>query len=323
MKQNGGTLAGTALSLGTGIVSQAMANKQNVELMHEQMAFNQRESEKQRRATYEQWLRELAYNNPQSQVDRLKAAGINPALVFGGSMDNSAPASGAMAEASGSGLARVSPYQLDPLTAAQVENLKAKTDQTRQETEGKKIENSIGRLNEQAFKSAYEEGLVHSAMKAGFAKDIANSRLSAYSLFSSAWNYAILTGISMEESLNETELYHFGDTYSFETGLPVIPYSEKSFERAKSLFIADQESQKAALDAAKKMSELEQEKNDKNFDIWKVINDDAEAGKTWAQVLRIGLWLWETIAGGPSIRLPGRTKINNHTTIGTINNGNK
>lgn len=151
MRQNGGTLAGTALSLGTGIASQAMANKQNIELMHEQMAFNQRESEKQRRATYEQWLRELAYNNPQSQVDRLKAAGINPALAFGGSMDNSAPASGAMAEASGSGLARVSPYQLDPLTAAQVENLKAKTENERAKTE---TENTLRQATLDKLKSA-------------------------------------------------------------------------------------------------------------------------------------------------------------------------
>ncbi len=106
---------GTAtLNQGGNIISTAMANDANEDMQRRQNAWN-----------LEQWHRNNAYNHPAAQMQRLKAAGLNPDLMYGqnaaGAMGNSS------SPAQGSNPIPKQPFQmtLDPLMLAQLRLLNA------------------------------------------------------------------------------------------------------------------------------------------------------------------------------------------------------
>lgn len=105
---------GTAtLNQGGNIISTAMANAANEDMQRRQNAWN-----------LEQWNRNNAYNHPAAQMQRLKAAGLNPDLMYqqGTPGISSAPAQG-------SNPIPKQPFQmqLDPLMLAQLKNIEADT----------------------------------------------------------------------------------------------------------------------------------------------------------------------------------------------------
>lgn len=109
---------GTAtLNQGGNIISTAMANSANEDMQRRQNAWN-----------LEQWNRNNAYNHPAAQMQRLKAAGLNPDLMYGqnagGAMGNSS------SPAQGSNPIPKQPFQmqLDPLMLAQIKNIEADTE---------------------------------------------------------------------------------------------------------------------------------------------------------------------------------------------------
>lgn len=95
------------------IISTAMANDANERMQHEQNKWN-----------LEQWNRNNAYNSPAAQMQRFKAAGLNPDLIYqqGTPGISSAPAQG-------SNPIPKQPFQmqLDPLMLAQLKNIEADT----------------------------------------------------------------------------------------------------------------------------------------------------------------------------------------------------
>ena len=95
------------------IISTAMANDANERMQHEQNKWN-----------LEQWNRNNAYNSPAAQMQRFKAAGLNPDLMYqqGTPGLSSAPAQG-------SNPIPKQPFQmqLDPLMLAQLKNIEADT----------------------------------------------------------------------------------------------------------------------------------------------------------------------------------------------------
>lgn len=95
------------------IISTAMANSANERMQHEQNKWN-----------LEQWNRNNAYNSPAAQMQRFKAAGLNPDLMYqqGTPGISSAPAQG-------SNPIPKQPFQmqLDPLMLAQLKNIEADT----------------------------------------------------------------------------------------------------------------------------------------------------------------------------------------------------
>ncbi len=103
-----------ALSQGTNIISTAMTNNANERMQQQQNKWN-----------LEQWNRNNAYNHPAAQMQRLKAAGLNPDLMYGqnagGAMGNSA------SPAQGSNPIPKQPFQLDPLLYSQLRLLDAQT----------------------------------------------------------------------------------------------------------------------------------------------------------------------------------------------------
>ena len=105
-------LGGAALAAGANIISTAMTNSANEEMQQEQNKWN-----------LEQWHRNNAYNSPAAQMQRLKAAGINPDLMYG---QNAGGASGnSSSPAQGTQPIPKQPFFLDPLMLAQLSLLDA------------------------------------------------------------------------------------------------------------------------------------------------------------------------------------------------------
>lgn len=104
------------------MVSQWMANEQSTKL-----------ADMANQWSIEQWNRENEYNLPVNQVARMRAAGINPGLMYGqNGMMNEAASSPAVTSAAGS----IRPYIMDPLTAAQVSLIDSQREKTDAETTG-------------------------------------------------------------------------------------------------------------------------------------------------------------------------------------------
>lgn len=92
-------------------ISTLINNHHNEQLIKEQNQWN-----------LEQWQRENFYNSPQQQMLRLKAAGLNPNLMYGNGAGSLLSAPSPTIQAS-----RTEAPQVDPLAMAQINNLKADT----------------------------------------------------------------------------------------------------------------------------------------------------------------------------------------------------
>ena len=84
--------AGTALALGIGgsllngifgFGAQSSANKTNLQIARETNAQNYKIFQEQMAYNTDMWNKQNEFNLPKNQVQRLLAAGINPAAVFG------------------------------------------------------------------------------------------------------------------------------------------------------------------------------------------------------------------------------------------------
>lgn len=105
-------LAGVVLGQGANIVNTAMTNQANERMQQQQNAWN-----------LEQWHRNNEYNSPAAQLQRMKAAGLNPDLMYG--QNASGAAGNASSPAQGSNPIPKQPFQLDPLMYAQLRLLNA------------------------------------------------------------------------------------------------------------------------------------------------------------------------------------------------------
>lgn len=135
------TALGTATFNQAGnIISTAMANSANERMQHEQNKWN-----------LEQWNRNNAYNSPAAQMQRFKAAGLNPDLMYqqGTPGISSAPAQG-------SNPIPKQPFRvdLDPTMFAQLglidsqkKNIDADTQVKLADAEGRQQNNFINQLN--------------------------------------------------------------------------------------------------------------------------------------------------------------------------------
>lgn len=109
-------IASAGLNQGGNIISTAMANSANEDMQRRQNAWN-----------LQQWHRNNAYNHPAAQMQRLKAAGLNPDLMYGqnagASMGNSS------SPAQGSNPIPKQPFRmdLDPLMYSQIKLLQSQT----------------------------------------------------------------------------------------------------------------------------------------------------------------------------------------------------
>lgn len=69
-------IAGSVVGQGANIAGQSAMNKK-------QRQWASAEAEKAYQRNIEQWMRENAYNDPSQQMARMKAAGLNPNMIYG------------------------------------------------------------------------------------------------------------------------------------------------------------------------------------------------------------------------------------------------
>ena len=112
MASNAFDLGSATLMAGANLLSTHMTNRANERMQQEQNKWN-----------LEQWERNNEYNSPAAQMQRLKAAGINPDVMYGqnagGAVGNSS------SPAQGTNPIPKQPFQLDPLMFARMRLLDA------------------------------------------------------------------------------------------------------------------------------------------------------------------------------------------------------
>ena len=126
-----------------------------------QRDWNEQQAAQANQWNIENWQRQNAYNDPAAQMQRLRNAGINPALAFAsGQVDNTAstPADAQMAH-------EWSPYQIDPATASVIDRNKAEAENLRSQIPVNK--QKVNELKENANKIKQEAALLGISVEIG------------------------------------------------------------------------------------------------------------------------------------------------------------
>lgn len=120
------SVAAAAIGAASSLLGNFFGSYHNEQMVEQTNANNRELIERQNQMNIEQWQRENAYNHPVNQMLRLRAAGINPGIMYGsgGVMNSSAPSP---AMQSSRDVPPQSTFQIDPLTVAQIENIDAQT----------------------------------------------------------------------------------------------------------------------------------------------------------------------------------------------------
>lgn len=162
-------LAGT-VGAGLNAYSANMANK-----------WNRREADKNRKWQEEMWNKQNEYNLPVNQLQRIKAAGLNPNLVFGqngmstqgasfgGNVSNpqmTSPQYGDMLKGVGSAIQMYQQYRMKQAELDLLESQKKKTDNeaafVASQTVGQDWQNSYNQTMEDVKKAVEEQALTNS-----------------------------------------------------------------------------------------------------------------------------------------------------------------
>lgn len=182
-KLNPNSWFGSALSGGASLIGNIVGNAQQNANIDKQIAFQREENDKARafnkamaeqanQWSIDQWNRENQYNSPEAMRQRLRDAGVNADLFYGGNAQNTASASPSVTPVAPATPTDVSALGQkatigditnnvvnQSLAAAQIRKLGADTGKSRQETENLKVEGKIlsadaltrAAMNEQAL----------------------------------------------------------------------------------------------------------------------------------------------------------------------------
>lgn len=284
---------------------------QNMRMTMLTNASNRRNIELQNQQNLAQWQRENEYNDPINQMQRMRNAGLNPALMYGGGSTIAASAPSPVMQGARDVAPQMAGYD-SPLDAilklAQVRNIDASTEETKETTKGKEIDNSVSGMNKSAFEQAFNAGLVTDAQKAGLSKIISDSRIARYAQFEAAWNFAILTGVSLADSYTAGRVGERGvwqsDSDGKETMMLPFEFTEAAYKRAQNLYVGGTDAQIEANKAAKLVAETQAQQKQKDFDIFKSLNDMAKSDnwmeRTSARIALLGLFIAEQRFSLPS-----------------------
>lgn len=142
-------LASAAISAGSGAANTISAGKMN----KRGEKFAREENANQRQFQIDMWNRQNAYNDPQQQMERLKAAGINPHFYMSGGQ--SGPTSAPVPSSGGGAQPNFKAADFTPIAQsgqtmlqaemmkAQIDNIKADTAKKSEETTGVTLSNGI------------------------------------------------------------------------------------------------------------------------------------------------------------------------------------
>lgn len=140
MSGGGGDAVGAAIGLG----SMLWNNYQQKKMMAQQNAWNRQNALDAYNRDIAFWEKQNQYNSPQQMMDRWKMAGLNPNLIYGGANSGGASTSSVKSPVVESGAEprfmignvpqMISQFQDVELKHAQIDNVKAQTDQTKNNT---------------------------------------------------------------------------------------------------------------------------------------------------------------------------------------------
>lgn len=281
--------------------SQQDANDTNIALARQQNQYN-----------LDQWMRENQYNLPRNQVERLKAAGINPALAYanGSMMNESAPSP--QMTAGRVQAPYVSPVDLSQIRLndamankadAEADAANATAGNTREDTRSKQIANALAGIDLKAWESLDKEGLIEDAKRAGLEQDIRSNDLTSYQLIEAAWDFLIYTGYPEDAMTGQYGAGHLRDD--------MFTYDPVRLKKAQAEFVGTQDANIATQNAARILASKQAEFNGNSGEIMKEINDAAAKGEVWAKICKIALFILEQRSGQPGISLsfsPTRSK---------------
>lgn len=158
---------GSAIAAGASLVGNIVGAQQQNSNIDKQIAYQREENERSRafnkamaeqanRWSIEQWNRENQYNSPAAMRQRLRDAGVNADLFYGGNAQNTASASPSVTPVAPATPTDVSAFGQkatvgdvtnnvvnQALASAQIRKLGADTGKSRQETENLKVEGKI------------------------------------------------------------------------------------------------------------------------------------------------------------------------------------
>lgn len=186
-------LAAASIAAGANMNSTLWTNAANEEMQQQQNKWN-----------LEQWNRNNAYNHPAAQMQRLKAAGLNPDLLYGqnagGAMGNSS------SPAQGTQPIPKQPFFLDPtmfaqlgLIDAQKKNVDADTQVKLADAEGKQQNNFINQLNVVRTKGILDH--INSLLE--------NDKQELFDTFYKIWDYSLME----EEAAHVGNTAHYNEQY--------------------------------------------------------------------------------------------------------------
>lgn len=160
-------ILGSVLSGGASLIGNVVGNKKQNSNINKQIAFQREENEKSRafnkamaeqanQWSIDQWNRENQYNSPEAMRQRLRDAGVNADLFYGGNAQNTASSSPSVTPVAPGTPTDVSAIGQkatigditnnvvnQALASAQIRKLEADKGKTRQETENLKVEGKI------------------------------------------------------------------------------------------------------------------------------------------------------------------------------------
>ena len=118
----GSSLVGAGASLLGNLIgsaNQSSVNKTNMQIAQMNNEFNERMMQKQMDYNTEMWNKENAYNTPAAQAQRLRDAGLNPALMMGQGQTGTASSANGVSAPTAQGVT-VNPYNPDFSSIGQI-----------------------------------------------------------------------------------------------------------------------------------------------------------------------------------------------------------
>lgn len=270
----------------------------------------------------EQWERENEYNLPKNQIQRLKDAGLNPALMYqngaSGLLSAQSP------ELSKSGQPQL--QGLDPLTSAQIANINADTQRTKAET--KKTGEETNQIILDNFFRDFNKGIVEKS--ADSIRDMAKQIIKAQEISSINEVYQSLYSAGILAAFfdyDENSSYDFGDgnvQHFYDVG--GYYYSQDVHDKFKALGLSATEQTllerslyKSYVDAQKKVNKRAGEEADMNVVIPEMIN---EAPK-WLKPILVILNNWFNNGHMPSFIYSPNKSVTTNSTNNTESFKNK
>lgn len=253
--------------------------------------YNEQQTDKQWARMLGQWNRENEYNHPVRQVERLKQAGLNPALAYmnGGSFVPAATSPEPSANrANQYGLAT----QLDPLTMAQVDLMKAQAEDARASARNKDVDFKDKSIDLIVKRELHNEDLLVKFERSRIFEQFQREGISTAQALTQIYDYLVYTG---QFSISDGKIVYEYQYSDHPTALLSIDDNEVTEQRRRNMIGSEEEKSKA-IEAAKVAHEamIEYEKkrkmeieSDEQYLSFLMENKD----EWWSIVLRGAYWL--------------------------------